>query len=115
MAHPCPFQSRDLRLSHISVQHELELLEGKKGFVAYETRYWYPSVESKSFSPFYYSYETGPMHVVMLGCYVKYLRDSKQAEWLRRDLASVDRERTPWLIVGMHVRSLYCRADTSIT
>lgn len=43
------------------------------------------------------------MHIVMLGCYVDYLKDSEQADWLRRDLASVDRERTPWVIVGMHV------------
>ena len=85
------------------LQHELELLDGHKGFVAYETRYWFPSEESKSQSPFYYSYETGPLHVTMLGCYVDYLRDSEQAAWLKKDLAAVDRERTPWVIVGMHV------------
>lgn len=82
----------------------MELLGGKVGFVAYETRYWFPSTESRSNSPFYYSYETGPLHVVMLGCYVEYLKDSKQAQWLRQDLAAVNRERTPWVIVGMHVR-----------
>ena len=48
-------------------------------------------------------YETGPLHVTMLGCYVDYLRDSEQAAWLKKDLAAVDRERTPWVIVGMHV------------
>lgn len=73
--------------------------------MAYENRFWYPSEESQSYSPFYYSYEEGPMHIVMLGCYVDYLKDSEQAEWLRQDLASVDRARTPWLIVGMHVSS----------
>lgn len=71
--------------------------------MAYEKRFWFPQEESGSNSPFYYSYETGPLHVIMLGCYVDYLADSAQAEWLRRDLASVDRTRTPWLIVGMHV------------
>ena len=94
-------------------QHEMELLGGKVGFVAYERRYWYPSVESRSNSPFYYSYETGPLHIVMLGCYVDYLQDSEQAEWLKQDLASVDRQRTPWLIVGMHVRFLSGLYDQS--
>ena len=78
-------------------------MDGKTGFVAYESRFWFPSEESRSYSPFYYSYETGPIHIVMLGCYVDYLKHSEQASWLRRDLASVDRERTPWLVVGMHV------------
>lgn len=41
-------------------------------------------------------------HVLMLGCYVEYGRDSEQFAWLQQDLASVDRSRTPWIIVGMH-------------
>lgn len=41
-------------------------------------------------------------HVAMLGCYVEYGRDSEQFAWLQRDLARVDRSRTPWVIVGMH-------------
>ena len=38
----------------------------------------------------------------MLGCYVDYGRDSEQHAWLQRDLARVDRSRTPWVIIGMH-------------
>lgn len=38
----------------------------------------------------------------MLGCYVDYGRDSAQYAWLQRDLAAIDRSRTPWVIVGMH-------------
>lgn len=41
-------------------------------------------------------------HVVMLGSYVEYSQDSEQFAWLQQDLASVDRSRTPWVIVGMH-------------
>lgn len=85
------------------LQHEEETLGGESGFVAYEKRFWFPAEESGSGSNFYYSYETGPLHVIMLGCYVDYLEDSPQAAWLRADLASVDRARTPWLLVGMHV------------
>ena len=40
--------------------------------------------------------------MVMLGSYAPYLEDSAQYAWLRRDLASVDRARTPWLIAVMH-------------
>ena len=87
----------------VVVQHEEEDIDGEEGFVAYEERFYFPAVESHSHSPFYYSYETGPIHVTMLGCYVDYSPNSDQAEWLKRDLASVDRLRTPWLIVGMHV------------
>ena len=42
------------------------------------------------------------MHITMLGSYAPYGRRSKQYAWLERDLAGVDRARTPWLIVGMH-------------
>ena len=85
------------------MQHELETLDGEEGFVAYEERFYFPAEESESHSPFYYSYETGPAHVIMLGCYVDYSSDSDQADWLIKDLAKVDRSRTPWLVVGMHV------------
>jgi len=87
---------------HIEGNHEIEVMDGDTGFVAYESRFWYPAEESGSNSPFYYSYETGPLHVIMLGCYVEYLVDSEQAAWLLRDLATVDRRRTPWVLVGMH-------------
>ncbi|EIE27096.1 Metallo-dependent phosphatase [Coccomyxa subellipsoidea C-169] len=94
----------------IEGNHELEVpkilrgqvANGKPGFLAYETRYWFPSKESRSYSPFYYSYEVAGAHVVMLGCYVEYGEESEQYEWLVQDLAGVDRGRTPWVIVGMH-------------
>ena len=79
------------------------MINGEEGFVAYETRFWFPAVESGSGSPFFYSFETGPLHVIMLGCYMDYLAGSEQADWLQRDLAAVDRGRTPWVVVGMHV------------
>lgn len=88
------------------MQHEEEELGGETGFVAYEKRFWYPSDASGSKSKLYYSYEAGPAHITMLGCYAEYGPDSPQMAWLRRDLSSVDRSRTPWLIVGMHVRLL---------
>ena len=35
----------------------LQVTNGKTGFLAYETRFWFPSEQSRSYSPFYYSYE----------------------------------------------------------
>ena len=35
----------------------VQVTNGKTGFLAYETRFWFPSEESASYSPFYYSYE----------------------------------------------------------
>jgi phosphodiesterase/alkaline phosphatase D-like protein len=35
---------------------------------------------------------------------------AKQAAWLARDLAAVDRSATPWVIVAEHI-PLYCSAD----
>ena len=34
-----------------------QVANGQPGFLAYETRFWFPSKESRSYSPFYYSYE----------------------------------------------------------
>jgi acid phosphatase type 7 len=41
-------------------------------------------------------------HILMLGSYVEYGSSSEQYEWLVRDLARVDRSRTPWLIAVLH-------------
>lgn len=39
---------------------------------------------------------------MMIGAYVPYKKGSAQYQWLRADLAAVDRARTPWLIVVTH-------------
>jgi acid phosphatase type 7 len=38
----------------------------------------------------------------MLGTYADWGPSSRQRAWLAADLAGLDRDRTPWLIVGMH-------------
>ena len=59
--------------------HELESIDGgPEGFVAYEARWRMPYEQSGSSSPLYYSYETGPAHVLMLGSYAPYGKHSKQ-------------------------------------
>jgi 3',5'-cyclic AMP phosphodiesterase CpdA len=90
---------------HMTIEgnHELESIDGGPlDFLAYESRWRMPFERSGSSSALYYSYETGPAHVIMLGSYAPYGKGSKQMAWLKRDLAAVDRGRTPWLVVGMH-------------
>ncbi|XP_008794938.3 purple acid phosphatase 15-like [Phoenix dactylifera] len=82
--------------------HEIEeQIEGKI-FEAYNSRFAFPAQESGSFSTFYYSFNAGGIHFVMLGAYISYNRSGEQYKWLERDLASVDRNMTPWLVATWH-------------
>lgn len=86
----------------IEGNHEEEVVQGKLGFLAYDKRFHAPAVFSESNTKLYYSYEVAGLHVIMLGCYADFSRKSEQYAWLEKDLAKVDRSRTPWLLVGMH-------------
>lgn len=50
----------------------------------------------------YFSYDIGPVHWVFLTSYTDYHEDSEQYQWLIEDLENVDRDITPWVIVGQH-------------
>lgn len=83
--------------------HEIEPSNrggGTPDFLAYTKRFRVPTDDSKS--PLYYSYNIAGAHIIMLGSYAPYERDSLQYEWLLRDVAAIDRSKTPWVIVGMH-------------
>ena len=56
--------------------------------------------------PFWYGFSVGPARFVTLSTEHDFTPGSRQHRWLRRELRSVDRCRTPWLIVGMH-RPMY--------
>lgn len=75
----------------------------KSPFQSYNARWKMPYEESGSTSNLYYSFEVAGVHVIMLGSYTDYAQDSDQYVWLKADLAKVDRERTPWLLVLLHV------------
>jgi hypothetical protein len=55
---------------------------------------------------FWYSFDIGPIHVVYFSTEHDFRRSSVQYAWLEQDLRSVNRSRTPWLIVGEH-RPMY--------
>lgn len=50
----------------------------------------------------WYSFDQGNIHVIMFSTEHDYRPGSTQYEWMKWDLASVDRNVTPWVIVGGH-------------
>ncbi|KAF8394095.1 hypothetical protein HHK36_020300 [Tetracentron sinense] len=82
--------------------HEIEEQAGNLTFAAYSSRFAFPSEESRSPSTFYYSFNAGGIHFIMLGAYIAYNRSADQYKWLERDLANVDRSVTPWLVATWH-------------
>ncbi|CAL9065614.1 unnamed protein product [Musa banksii] len=82
--------------------HEIEQQAENKAFVSYSSRFAFPSEESESFSTFYYSFNAGGIHFIMLGAYISYNKSGEQYKWLERDLEMVDRTVTPWLIATWH-------------
>ncbi|GMH09935.1 hypothetical protein Nepgr_011776 [Nepenthes gracilis] len=73
-----------------------------KGFEAYNARWLMPYEESGSTSNLYYSFDVAGTHIIMLGSYTDYEKDSEQYLWLQADLAEIDRSRTPWIFVLLH-------------
>ncbi|KAJ4764809.1 Purple acid phosphatase [Rhynchospora pubera] len=87
--------------------HEVEafpVLHDLHPFAAYNSRWPMPYQESGSPSNLYYSFDVAAaIHVIMLGSYTDFDSNSAQYNWLVADLAKVDRSKTPWLIVLLHV------------
>ncbi|KAL1527161.1 hypothetical protein AB1Y20_015841 [Prymnesium parvum] len=73
-----------------------------EAWAAYNARYPNPYRSSGSVSNLWWSRDVGPVHLVALCSYAATHEGSLQYEWLEGDLAAVDRERTPWLVVMMH-------------
>ncbi|KOM27526.1 hypothetical protein LR48_Vigan434s000200 [Vigna angularis] len=86
----------------IEGDHDIEPQAENQTFVAYSSRFAFPSEESGSTSTLYYSFKAGGIHFIMLGSYTSYDKSGDQYKWLERDLASVDREVTPWLVATWH-------------
>lgn len=100
-------------------------------FTAYNTRFRMPSRESNGSANMWYSFDHGPLHVVVVNTetdfpdapgdsYIPWLDtggfcDPYQCNdwtaWLQRDLAAVDRAKTPWVVVGGH-RPVYSVKNT---
>jgi len=55
---------------------------------------------------FWYSHDYATVHTIVLSSEHKLWPGSAQYEWLQRDLANVDRAKTPWVVVESH-RPMY--------
>ncbi|KAL6839123.1 hypothetical protein ACP4OV_031014 [Aristida adscensionis] len=98
-----PITSR-IPMMVIEGNHEIEP-QGQGGavtFASYLARFAVPSEESGSKTKFYYSFNAGGIHFIMLGAYVDYNRTGAQYSWLEKDLQKVDRRVTPWVVAAWH-------------
>ncbi|KAJ7979684.1 Purple acid phosphatase [Quillaja saponaria] len=86
----------------IEGNHEIEPQVYGIIFKSYLTRFAVPAEESGSKSNFYYSFNAGGVHFIMLGAYVDYNSTGSQYAWLKQDLRSIDRSMTPWLVAAWH-------------
>lgn len=50
----------------------------------------------------WYRVESGPVHFIFVNSEQNLGAKSKQRAWLEADLKSVDRQKTPWVVVSMH-------------
>ena len=53
-------------------------------------------------STLWYSFEAGPVHMIMLCSYADYAARSVQMAWLRHDIGTIDRSKTPWVFAVWH-------------
>ncbi|KAK0571663.1 hypothetical protein LWI29_019638 [Acer saccharum] len=72
-------------------------------FKSYLQRYPTPYLASKSSSPLWYAIRRASAHIIVLSSYSPFVKYTPQYKWLAEELKKVDREKTPWLIVLMHV------------
>jgi acid phosphatase type 7 len=72
---------------------------GGDGGLSTYRRYRAPS---NGLGVFWYSFDHGSLHFIMLSSEHNYTAGSAQHTFLVNDLASVNRSLTPWLIVAMH-------------
>ncbi|KGN56766.1 purple acid phosphatase 23 [Cucumis sativus] len=86
----------------IEGNHEIEPQISGITFKSYLTRFAVPSAESGSKSSFYYSFNAGGIHFLMLGAYIDYNATGAQFAWLKEDLDKIDRTVTPWLVAAWH-------------
>ncbi|KAJ4709073.1 Purple acid phosphatase [Melia azedarach] len=86
--------------------HEIEFMpymEEVIPFKSYLYRYPTPYLASKSSNPLWYAIRRASAHIIVLSSYSPFVKYTPQWVWLRDELKKVDREKTPWLIVLMHV------------
>lgn len=72
--------------------------------VPYEA--YFPMTNCKKDKP-WYSIEQGPVHFTVISTEHPFNFYSEQYKWMKKDLKSVNRSRTPWVIVAGWVYYIY--------
>jgi hypothetical protein len=81
-----------------------------KNQIPYSNRFHMPSKQSGGYSNSWYSFNYGFIHVISLSCESDFpnapsgnlIDTTTQVNWLKNDLAAVNRAVTPWVIVQCH-------------
>jgi hypothetical protein len=60
----------------------------------------------------WYSFNQGSAHIIMFSSEHDYTKGSKQYNFIAKDLANVDRSKTPWIVMASH-RPMYLSPGTS--
>ena len=83
-----------------------ELQDKGDGIPASSARYRYRGMPDggRADDSLYYSYNAGPMHVIVVCSFFPggWAANSAQNAWVDADLASIDRKQTPWIIAMVH-------------
>ncbi|CAN8247724.1 unnamed protein product [Cochlearia groenlandica] len=83
----------------VAGEHEIEpQTDDNLTFVSYGSRFAFPSNESGSFSPLYYSFDAGGAHFIVINAHTPYDNTSDQYIWLESDLRNINRSKTPWVV-----------------
>ena len=69
-----------------------------------------PQPQPASLNKPWWSYEVGMFHFIGISTEHNFTTDSEQYLWLVKDLKSIDRDITPWVIFGGH-RAMYLNSD----
>ncbi|KAG2691450.1 hypothetical protein I3843_08G010300 [Carya illinoinensis] len=72
-------------------------------FKSYLHRFATPNIASHSTSPLWYAVRRASAHIVVLSSYSPFVKYTLQWSWLQEELKRVDRRKTPWLIILLHV------------
>eukprot|EP01116_Phalansterium_solitarium_P017202 TRINITY_DN4173_c0_g1_i1.p1 TRINITY_DN4173_c0_g1~~TRINITY_DN4173_c0_g1_i1.p1 ORF type:complete len:586 (-),score=221.07 TRINITY_DN4173_c0_g1_i1:325-2025(-) len=81
--------------------------------VPYEHRFLMPRVDGQGEDQPWYSFDLGPVHVVVMSTEHDFNVSSAQYAFLARDLSSVNRSVTPWLIFSGH-RPMYIDSNNTV-
>lgn len=90
--------------------------EKANNFTHYKARFRMPRSAASGDSNFFFSFDLGPAHVVLLSTELYFSKDNNQIltqqNWLMQDLkdANVRREEVPWIVVMGH-KPTYCNID----